>query len=102
MSGTWTFLTNHAHVLLLLGKDPDLRLRDLAMAVGITERAAQRIVTELIEGGYVSRERVGRRNTYTVHPDIPLRHPLEHGSTIGDLLASVEPDLSLTQTPTRP
>ena len=60
MSSSWTFLTNHAHVLLLLDKDPDLRLRDLAAAVGITERAAQRIVSELIEGGYLTRQRVGR------------------------------------------
>ena len=93
MSGTWTFLTNHAHVLLLVDEDPDLRLRDLALAVGITERAAQRIMGELIEDGYVTRQRVGRRNTYTVHPDIPLRHPLERGHTVGDLLAAVRPDL---------
>ena len=93
MSGSWTFLTNHAHVLLLVDEDPDLRLRDLAVAVGITERAAQRIMGELIEDGYVTRQRVGRRNTYTVHPEIPLRHPLEQGHTVGDLLAAVRPDL---------
>lgn len=93
MSGTWTFLTNHAHVLLLVDEDPDLRLRDLALAVGITERAAQRIMGELIEDGYVTRQRVGRRNTYTVHPEIPLRHPLEQGHTVGDLLTAVRPDL---------
>ena len=93
MSSSWTFLTNHAHVLLLLDEDPDLRLRDLATAVGITERAAQRIVSELIEGGYLTRQRVGRRNSYTVHPDVALRHPLEQGSTIGDLLNAVTADV---------
>ena len=93
MSSSWTFLTNHAHVLLLLDEDQDLRLRDLASAVGITERAAQRIVSELIEGGYLTRQRVGRRNSYTVHPEVALRHPLEQGSSIGDLLNAVTADV---------
>ena len=87
----WTFLTNHAHVLLCLTADPELRLRDLATRVGITERAAQRIVAELVEGGYIERARVGRRNSYTVHLDRPLRHPLEQAHTVGELLAHITP-----------
>ncbi len=86
---TWTFLTNHAHVLVLLNRNPELRLRDLAQSVGITERATQRIVGELVDSGYLTRHRTGRRNSYTVHPDVPLRHPLESDHTVGDLLGSV-------------
>ena len=85
----WTFLTNHAHVLLCLVGDPELRLRDLALRVGITERAAQRIVAELATGGYIERTRVGRRNVYTVHLELPLRHPLERTHTVGELLAHI-------------
>lgn len=88
---TWTFLTNHAHVMLCLVSDPELRLRDLAARVGITERAAQRIVAELVEGGYIERARVGRRNSYTVHLERPLRHPLEQAHTVGELLAHITP-----------
>ena len=88
---TWTFLTNHAHVLLCLVSDPELRLRDLATRVGITERATQRIVAELVEEGYIERARVGRRNTYTVHLERPLRHPLEQSHTVGELLAQITP-----------
>lgn len=84
---TWTFLTNHAHVMVCLGRDPDARIRDVADAVGITERAAQRIVAELEEAGYLERERTGRRNRYTLHGDMPLRHPLEGGHSIGELLS---------------
>jgi hypothetical protein len=73
----WTFLTNHAHVLFCLAEDPEVRLRDVAVRVGITERAVQRIVSDLEEAGYVERSRVGRRNSYAVHPDRPLRHPIE-------------------------
>jgi DNA-binding Lrp family transcriptional regulator len=82
----WTFLTNHSHVLLCIVEDPDIRLRDVAQRVGITERAAQRIVSELEEAGYLSHERVGRRNRYEVHPSLPLRHPLEDHLEIGALL----------------
>lgn len=82
----WTFLTNHAHVLLCIARNPDMRLRDVAVAVGITERAAQRIVAELVEAGYISRERNGRRNSYEVHPELPLRHPVEREHHIGELL----------------
>jgi DNA-binding Lrp family transcriptional regulator len=82
----WTFLTNHAHVLLCITMDPEIRQRDIARLVGITERAAQKIVSELEEGGYVHRERVGRRNRYEVNVDVPLRHPLESRHRIGELL----------------
>ncbi|MGE5597019.1 MAG: helix-turn-helix transcriptional regulator [Hyphomicrobiales bacterium] len=70
----WTFLTNHAHVLICIARDPGVRLKDVAAAVGITERAAQRLVADLVEEGYISRTRVGRRNQYQVHPDRPMRH----------------------------
>ncbi len=83
----WTFLTNHAHVLLALTRDPEARLRDVAVLVGITERAAQRIVAELEEGGYLTRTREGRRNRYEIHPGAPLRHPLERDHSVGEVLA---------------
>lgn len=82
----WDFLTNHAHVLLCVADDPGIRLRDIAAAVGITERAAHRIVSELVEEGYVLREREGRRNRYQVVTDLPLPHPLAEGREVGDLL----------------
>ncbi len=82
----WTFLTNHAHVLLCVARDPDIRLRDVADFVGITERAAQRIVADLVEAGYLDRTREGRRNSYQLNPDIPLRHPLDRNHAIGDIL----------------
>lgn len=85
-SGGWTFLTNHSHVLLCIADDPDVRLRDVAQKVGITERAAQRIVAELEEAGYLSHEKIGRRNRYEVHANLPLRHPLEDHLEIGALL----------------
>lgn len=87
----WTFLSNHAHVLLLLARDPEMRLRDVADEVGITERAVQRLVKELEEGGYLTRERSGRRNRYQVHAALPLRHPIERHRTIRDLLALILP-----------
>jgi DNA-binding Lrp family transcriptional regulator len=82
----WTFLTNHAHVLLCIADDPAIRLRDVADRVGITERATQRIVAELEDAGYLSHEKVGRRNSYEVHRSLPLRHPLEDHLEIGALL----------------
>jgi len=88
MSGEhrWTFLTNHAHVLLCVAADPDVRLREVAERVGITERATQRIVAELEAEGYLSHERIGRRNHYEVHASLPMRHPLEDHLEIGALL----------------
>jgi len=85
-SAGWDFLTNHAHVLICIASDPGVRLRDIAGAVGITERATQRIVAELVREGYVMRERRGRRNHYEVVPDLPLRHPLVQEREVGDLL----------------
>ncbi|MFZ4434304.1 MAG: helix-turn-helix transcriptional regulator [Microthrixaceae bacterium] len=92
MTEQWTFLTNHAHVLVLLDRDPDMRMRDLAREVGITERATQRIISELVESGYLTRRRQGRRNTYTLHGDQPLRHPLESSHTVDELLRAVGGD----------
>ncbi|MFA9270169.1 MAG: helix-turn-helix transcriptional regulator [Baekduiaceae bacterium] len=88
---SWTFLTNHAHVLLCIARDPETRLRDVAVAVGITERAAQRIVGELEEAGYLERRREGRRNVYELRDDRPLRHPLEEQHVIGELLGVLNP-----------
>ncbi len=88
MSG-WTFLTNHARVLLLIVDDPDARMREIADAVGITERAVQRIVADLEADGYVTHERVGRRNHYGVRLDQPLRHALNSKGTVGDLVATL-------------
>ena len=82
----WDFLTNHAHVLVCVARDPGIRLRDIAAAVGITERAAHRIVSELVEEGYVVRERQGRRNRYQIKTKLPLRHPLAEEHEVGDLL----------------
>ncbi len=85
-SRPWDFLTNHAHVLTCIAGDPGIRVRDIAVAVGITERAAHRILSELVEEGYVRRERQGRRNRYTVLAERPMRHPLVRQREIGDLL----------------
>jgi predicted transcriptional regulator len=95
LPGSWTFFTNHAHVLLCLASNPDLRIRDLAPMVGITERAVQRILRELAEGGFLEIEKVGRRNHYTVQPNSHLRHPVEAHATVGDLMGVIE---SLRQT----
>jgi DNA-binding Lrp family transcriptional regulator len=83
----WTFFTNHAHVLLCVARDPGVRLRDVAQSVGITERAAQRIVADLVEAGYLERTREGRRNRYRLNADLPLRHPLEGGHQVGEVLS---------------
>jgi predicted transcriptional regulator len=85
----WTFLTNHAHVLLCLAQDPDVRLAEVARRVGITERAAQSILADLVAAGYVTRHRVGRRNAYELHPEQPLRHQLERDRSVGELLQAV-------------
>ncbi|MBU3682978.1 MAG: MarR family transcriptional regulator [Phycisphaerales bacterium] len=82
----WTFLSNHAHVLLLLAKEPEIRLRDVAERVGITERAVQRIVADLEQSRYIERVRTGRRNRYKVHPEMPLRHPIEAHRKIASLI----------------
>jgi len=87
---SWTFLTNHAHVLLAVSRDAEVRQKDIAYAVGITIGAVQRIIGELEAEGYITSERVGRRNRYRVSLDRPLRHPLESAHTIQDLLASLD------------
>jgi DNA-binding IclR family transcriptional regulator len=86
---TWTFLTNHAQVLLCLASTPDIRLRDVAEQVGITERATQRILSELIDAGYVKAERLGRRNRYTVDREHAMRHSAQAGYEIGALLEAL-------------
>ena len=83
----WTFLTNHTHVLFCIVRDPDVRMRDVATAVGVTERAVQRIVLELEEAGYLVRTREGRRNRYKVRSKQPLRHEIEQHCDVADLLA---------------
>ncbi|HMJ95297.1 MAG TPA: MarR family winged helix-turn-helix transcriptional regulator [Thermoleophilaceae bacterium] len=83
----WSFLTNHARVLVCIAQDPGIRLRDIGDGVGITERAAHRIVSELADAGYISREREGRRNRYSVQTDLPLPDPIAREQKIGDLLA---------------
>jgi hypothetical protein len=85
---SWTFLTNHAHVLICLSADPDLRLRDVADRVGITERATQRILHDLVEAGYVERARSGRRNSYRLALQRPMRHPVEAERPVGALVAA--------------
>ena len=82
----WTFLTNHAQVLLCIAENPDIRLRQMGDAVGITERAAHRIVGELAEAGYLSRERLGRRNRYTINPHLTMPDPVARTQRVGDLL----------------
>jgi predicted transcriptional regulator len=82
----WRFLTNHSQVLICLASDPDVRLRDVADTVGITERAAQRILADLVEAGFVTRHRIGRRNRYLVNRHREMRHPAQAGLDIGSLL----------------
>ncbi len=89
--GTWTFLSNHAHVLLCLVADPNQTLPAIAARVGITTRAVQLILADLIEGGYVERTKVGRRNHYRVNGDGHLRHPLEAHHRVADLIAALGP-----------
>jgi DNA-binding MarR family transcriptional regulator len=84
---SWGFLTNHARVLISISHDPGARLRDIGEHVGITERAAHRIVGDLAQAGYITRSRTGRRNHYTIQADLPLPDPLARGEKVGDLLA---------------
>jgi DNA-binding MarR family transcriptional regulator len=83
----WSFLTNHARVLLCIAQDPGIRLRDVGSALGITERAAHRIVVELANDGYITRKRVGRRNSYTIHTHLPLPDTPDREQKVGDLVA---------------
>jgi DNA-binding Lrp family transcriptional regulator len=87
---SWTFLTNHAHVLICLHLESGLSLREVSLRVGITERAVQKIVGDLEEAGVLLRHRQGRKNNYEIRADIPLRHPLEAHRKVVDLLKMVE------------
>jgi predicted transcriptional regulator len=85
----WTFLTNHSRALLCIADDPQVRLREIAQRIGITERAAQSLVNDLVDAGYVTRKRVGRRNRYEIDANLPFRHPYEHRLDVGALLAAL-------------
>jgi hypothetical protein len=88
--GHWTFLTNHAHVLILLSRSPSMVLREVALLVGITERAVQRIIADLEHGQFIQREKVGRQNRYRILTERHLRHPVEAHRTIGELIKLIE------------
>lgn len=92
---TWTFLSNHAHVVIALAKEPDLRVRDLAERVGITERAIAQIVADLVDAGVLKRRREGRRNVYDIDSTVPLRHSVEAHRTVGDILHLAETKISV-------
>jgi DNA-binding MarR family transcriptional regulator len=85
-TSTWTFLTNHAHVLLCLAKSPSMRIRDLALEVDITERAVQRIIAELLDEGYLGKVKEGRRNLYELEVLKPLKHSVESHKQVKDLI----------------
>jgi len=85
--GQWTFLTNHSHVLIILSRESSIVLRELAVRVGITERAVQRIVADLEGEGFIERKKIGRRNHYRILRDRALRHPIEAHHSIGEFLA---------------
>lgn len=95
---TWTFLSNHAHVMVCLTQEPELTMRDIAARVGITQRGVQKIIVELSRDGYLISTRHGRRNTYTLNSHVPLRHPLERHATIGDLLKAITTGTAATST----
>jgi hypothetical protein len=97
----WSFLTNHARVLLSIAKDPGIRLREIGEGVGITERAAHRIVTELAASGYISRMRDGRRSHYTIESNLPLPDSLARGKRVGDLLTILATQDSPAKHPVR-
>ena len=95
----WTFLTNHSHVLVCIDRDPTIRTRDIAEAVGITERATQEIVADLVAEGYLIKEKDGRRNVYTVSAEAPFRHPIEAQHAVGDLLKMLDEPSSMKKRP---
>ncbi len=98
----WTFLTNHAHALVCITHDPGIRVREIAARIGITERAAQRIVADLAREGYIEKARVGRRTSYTVNGRLPLRHPLEEHREIGALLEALSTSANSRRRKSRP
>jgi DNA-binding IclR family transcriptional regulator len=87
--GDWTFLTNHAAVLLCVAEEPRVLVRDIAKRVAITERATQRILGDLVEAGYVERIREGRRNVYEIHPEMPMRRAEFRNQSVGALIAAM-------------
>jgi predicted ArsR family transcriptional regulator len=97
----WRFVTSHGQVLLCIAHDPDTRLRDIAATVGITERAVQRIVADLVGAGFVGSERLGRRNRYEVNRDAPMRHPSQTGHAIGEFLDLFELENPVGANPAR-
>jgi predicted ArsR family transcriptional regulator len=97
----WRFVTNHTQVLLCIARDEDVRTRDIARMVGVTERAAQRIVADLAAAGFITVERVGRRNRYAINRDAAMRHEAQAGHPIGELLDLLERDHEFG-TPRRP
>lgn len=90
MTGAWTFLSNHGHVLVALALDSRARLRDIAGQVGVTERAVQMIVADLVEAGVVEKRRAGRRNEYLIQREATFRHPLEAATSVGEFLDLVQ------------
>ena len=84
--GSWSFLTNHARALLCIAHDPGVRVRDLAVMVGVTERSAHTVVTDLVDAGYVVKDKDGRRNRYRIQEHLPLRDPITQERTIGEML----------------
>lgn len=98
---SWTFLSNHTHVLVCLARDSEIRLRDIADQVGITERAVTKLLSELEDAGVITRTKEGRRNVYTIHPNCHFRHPIESGTTVGELLALINADPLPSPPPTR-
>lgn len=85
----WTFMSNHAHVLVYIARNPDARLRDIAAAVNVTERTTQRLINQLRDAGVLELEKFGRRNRYAINLDSELRHPMESEATVGDLLSNI-------------
>ncbi len=85
----WTFLTNHALVLSYIAHYPRITGRDLANAIGITERATRKVIADLLDAGYIAKKRVGRQNRYRVNPDLPLRHPSYRETAVGELLQAL-------------
>ena len=97
MGAEWSFLTNHARVLVCIAHDPGLRLRDVAEALGLTERTVFGIVADLTAAGYVVKEKDGRRNRYRIQHHLPLRRPLGREATIGELLELLGPRPDISQ-----
>lgn len=95
---TWTFLSNHGHVLVCIAEDPGIRTRDIADRVGITERATQTIISDLVDAGYVRRTKIGRRNHYQIVSELPLRHSVEFPHSVGELLELVAREESVQKT----